>query len=81
MFDPELRNGRFTLICFMGFPAILSALQPFQIGIFNRIYTKFTYSNGPQLMGKRFMANLHASLDSTCKSRKCPILGGPFHNF
>ena len=29
----ELRNERFTLISFMGFPAILSTLQPFQIGI------------------------------------------------
>ena len=75
---------RFTLIYFMGFPAILSALQPFQICIFNR---KLTLSNGPQLMGKRFMANLHASLDSTCKSRiskistRCQIPGGPFHYF
>ena len=67
--DPELRNERFTLISFMGFPAILSALQPFQICIFNRKYSKLTFSNGPQLMRKRFMANLHASLDSTCKSR------------
>ena len=32
----ELRNERFTLISFMGFPAILSTLQPFQICIFNR---------------------------------------------
>ena len=30
---------------------------------------KLTFSNGSQLMGKRFMANLHASLDSICKSR------------
>ena len=36
MFDLELRNERFTLISFMGFPAILSTLQPFQICIFNR---------------------------------------------
>ena len=35
-FDPELRNERFTLISFMGFPAILSTLQPFEICIFNR---------------------------------------------
>ena len=35
-FDLELRNERFTLISFMGFPAILSTLQPFQICIFNR---------------------------------------------
>ena len=71
-FGPELRNVRyvrFTLISFMGFPAILSTLQPFQICIFNRKYIKLTYSNGPQLMGKRFMANLHASMDSTWKSR------------
>ena len=68
-FDPELRNERFTLISFMGFPAKLNTLQPFQICICNRTNSKQTFSNGPQLMGKRFMANLHASLDSTCKSR------------
>ena len=54
---------------FYGFPAILSTLQPFQICIFNRKYRKVTFSNDPQLMGERFMANLHSSLDSTCKSR------------
>ena len=31
--------------------------------------SKLTFLNGPQVMGKRFMANLHASLDSTWKSR------------
>ena len=36
-FDPELRNERFTLISFMGFPAILSTLQPFQICDFQKI--------------------------------------------
>ena len=35
-FDPELRNERFILISFIGFPAILSTLQPFEICIFNR---------------------------------------------
>ena len=35
-FDPELRNERFTVISFMGFPAILSTLQAFEICIFNR---------------------------------------------
>ena len=35
-FDLELRNERFTLTSFMGFPAILSPLQPFEICIFNR---------------------------------------------
>ena len=35
-FDSELRNERFTLISFIGFPAILSTLQPFEICIFNR---------------------------------------------
>ena len=53
----------------MGFPPILSALQTFQICIFNTKNSKLTFSNGSQLMGKRFMANLHASLDSICKSR------------
>ena len=60
-FDPELRNVNFALISFMGFPAILSALQPFQICIFKRKYSKLTFSNGSQLMGKRFVAHLHAS--------------------
>ena len=68
-FDPELRNERFTLISFMQFPVISSALQPFQICIFNRKYSKLAFWNGCQLMGQRFMANLHTSLDSTCKSR------------
>ena len=81
-FPPDVRSGgsipqllilnsemKFTLVSFMGFPAILSALQPFQICIFNRKNSQLTFSNAPQLMRKRFMANLHASLDSTCKSR------------
>ena len=50
-----------TLISFMGFSAILSALQPFQIYILNRKNGKLTFSNGPQLMEKRFMVNCHAS--------------------
>ena len=68
-FDAEPRNVSFTLISFMGFPAILSALQPFQICIYNRTNSKLTFSNGSQLMEKGFMPNLHASLESTCKSR------------
>ena len=67
-----------TLISFMGFSAILSALQPFQIYILNRENGKLTFSNGPQLMEKRFMVNCHASLDSPCKSRisKLSHVGG-----
>ena len=42
----------------MGFPAILSALQPFQFCIYKRKYSKLTFSNGSQLMGKRFVAHL-----------------------
>ena len=86
-FHLELRNERFTLISFMGFPAILSTLQPFQICIFNRKQSKLTFSNDPQVMGKRFMANLHASLDSTWKSRffqistRCQLWVGTFNNF
>ena len=60
---------KFALISFMGFPAILSTLQPFQICIYNRKYSKLTFSNSSQLIWKRFMTNLHASLESTCKSR------------
>ena len=84
--DPELRNASFALISFMGFPAILNTLQPFQICIFMKKNSKLTFSNGSQLMGKRFMANLHASLESTCKSRiskistRCQNWGDPFHN-
>ena len=36
----ELRNERFTLISFIGFAAILITLQPFQICICNRKYSK-----------------------------------------
>ena len=68
-FDGELRNVSFPLISFMGFPPISSTLQPFQICIYNRKYSKLTLPNGSQLMAKRFMANLHASVESTCKSR------------
>ena len=67
-FDADLRNVSFALISFMGFPAILSTSQPFQMCIYNRKYSKLTFSNDSQLMGNRFMANLHASLQSTCKS-------------
>ena len=52
-FHLELRNERFTLISFMGFPTILNTLQPFQICIFNRQQSKLTSSNGPQPMGKK----------------------------
>ena len=68
-FDADLRNVSFALISFMGFPKILSALQPFQICIYNGKYSKLTFSNDSQLMGNRFIANLHASLESSCKSR------------
>ena len=51
-FDLELRNVSFELISFMGFPAILCALQPYQICIFKRKYSKLSFSNGSQLMGK-----------------------------
>ena len=61
-FHLELRNERFILISFMGFPTILSTLQPFQICIFNRKQSKLTSSNGPQPMGKSVMANLHVSI-------------------
>ena len=35
-FDADFRNVSFALISFMGFPAILSTLQPFQMCIYNR---------------------------------------------
>ena len=55
--DPELRNESCALISFMGFPAILSALQPFQICISNRKNTKLTFSNDSQLMQKGLWQN------------------------
>ena len=42
-FDAELRNVSFALIPFMGFPAILNTLLPFQIYIYNRKYSKLTF--------------------------------------
>ena len=42
-FHPKLRIVRFTLISFMGFPAILSTLRPFQICIFNRTKSKLMF--------------------------------------
>ena len=68
-FDADLRNVSFALISFMGFPIILSTLQPFRMCIYHRKYSKRTFSHESQLMGNKFMANLHASLESTCKSR------------
>ena len=68
-FDTELRKESFALVSFMGLPAILSTLQPFQICIYDRKYSKLTFSNGSWLIGKRFIPNLHASVESTCKSR------------
>ena len=43
LLDLGLRNERLTLKSFMGFPAILSALQPFQICIFNTKNSKLTF--------------------------------------
>ena len=59
IFHPTLRIARCTLISFMGFPAILGTSQPFHICIFNGNQSKLTFSYCPQVMGKRFMANLH----------------------
>ena len=68
-FDADLRNVSFALISFMGFPAILSTLQPFQMCIYNRKYSKLTFPHDSYVMGNMFIAKLHASLESTCKSR------------
>ena len=86
-FDATLRNVSFALIYFMGFPAIWSTLQPFQICIYNSKFSKWTFSNDSQLMGKRFITNFHASLESTCKSRisntstRCQNQGGQSQPF
>ena len=68
-FHATLRKEGFALIYFMGFPAIWSTSQPFQICIYNSKFSKWTFSNDSQLTGKRFLTNLCSSLDSTCKSR------------
>ena len=75
-FDPQLRNYTFTLISFMGFPAILSTLQPFQICIFNRKDSKLTFSNGPQLMEKSLwqMCMHHWTVYAKVKFEKLLIL-------
>ena len=72
--DPELRNERFTLISFMGFPAMLGALQPFQICIFKRKYSKWTFSNGPQLMRKGLwqICMHHWTVHAKVEFQKCP---------
>ena len=86
MSDAEHRNVSFALISFMGFPTILNASQPFQICIKNSKYSKLTFWEFSQLMGKRFMVNLHASLESTCKSgiwkisTKCQMSDAEFRN-
>ena len=65
----------------MGFPAILSALQPFQICIYNRKYSKLTFSDGSQLMGKGLWQicmhhwRVHAKVEFP-RFQICP-----FHNF
>ena len=85
-FSSHTENCKMYIDIFMGFPAILNTLQPFHMCIFNGNQSQLTFSNWPQVMGKRFMANLHASLDSTWKSRfskistRCHIWGGTFHN-
>ena len=83
-FDPELRNESFALISFMGFPAILSTLQPFQICIFHRKNSKLTFSNGPQLMGKCLwqICMHHWTVHAKVEFPRFPpdVWRGPFHN-
>ena len=74
-FDPELRYVIFTLISFMAFPAILNALQPFQICILNRKYSKLTFSIGPQLMGKKGLWQIcmdHCTVHAKVEFEKFP---------
>ena len=56
-FNAEPRNVSFALISFMGFPAILSTLQPFKICIYNKKYSKLTFfkwlsADGEKVYGK-----------------------------
>ena len=68
-FDADFRNVSLALISFMGIHAKLRTLQPFQMCIYNRQYSKWTFLHDCQLMGNRFIANWHTSLEKTCKGR------------
>ena len=71
---------------FWGFPAILSASQPFQISIFNSKNSQLTFSNGSQLMGKKVYGKFlmhHWTVHAKVESPRFPPdvrTGGPFHN-
>ena len=83
-FDTELRNVRFLHLISnrvygvsCNIKSIITAIS--NLHLLKRKYSKLTFSNGYQLMRKRFMAHLHASLESTCKSRISKI-STRFHN-
>ena len=83
-FEPELRNESFALISFTGFPAVLSALQPFQICIFNRKYSNLTsswhWANGEKVYGKFacIIGTVHAKVEfqNMSMTMRCQIQGG-----
>ena len=65
----QSQKCKFCIDMFHGFSCNIKCLQSFQMHIYNRKYSKWTFSNDSQLMGNSFIANLHASLESTCKSK------------
>ena len=78
--DLELRNEDFALVYFWEFPAILSALQPFQICIYMRKYNKLTFSNGYWLMGKTLwhMCMHHWTLHAKVEFPRFPQMSEPW---
>ena len=83
--DPELRYESCALTSFMGFPAILSALQPFQICISNRKNSKLTFSKWLSLMQKGLWQNcmFHWRVHAKKEFPRFPPdvrTGGPLHN-
>ena len=92
LIDPELRNERFTLISFMGFPAILSTLQPYWnlpfCTIANRVILIHTSQVALIWWGIQCLWQIYMpSLDSKCQKVDFPshfapdTWGALFHNF
>ena len=85
-FHLELRNERFILISFMGFPTILSTLQPFQICIFNRQYSnilKWPSADLEKVLWQICMYHwtIHVKVEFPKFPSDVRSKGGPFKNF
>ena len=68
-FWPSTQKWKFCIDIFYGVSCNIKCITDISNLHFQQTNSKLTFSHGSQLMGKRFMTNLHASLDSTCKSR------------